>query len=1243
MRKLALAGAASLIIVLSLVMANVESKNSFSTKLEGESYTLTLNSSNCDFIPVSRSPSGQSDNSNSPVTSNGNPITFAYTYAKKENGCAMNISMSTGSIANVTPITGIYSIAVNYLYGECKLSYGNSYGNYTESLIIESGISYSINYASYFKITENGVHNTPITDITIKYSCSASEQLEPVMAHTHHGFHYLAKEATVDKPGNREFYACEECQYVSLVKEDEGNYVDAVLTYDLSSDHIAYLPSLNNSKYLRNPPQFPYPIAINMEIPNANYNFDNTGTSDCSITIQQAIDNLALAGGGTIYIPTGKYRLDNHLTIKNRVTLVGDFYGPNADDYGTVFLCNKTHDGSSTFYEDSQIHLNSNTGINGITFYYPNQSINNVTEYGYTISVRSNAAANMANLFFINSYNGITINNATSGGGELANIENVYGTFLKNGIVGYAQTDVGYWSNINISPSYYANAIAQYRCNNSASLYRYTKDNLTAITLGDLDDFGLHHVNIDNAETGIYFPKECVRQTQAFWGFLNDINLTSCATGILCRGIYQAGAALFTHSSLGVIVNTSKFGMIKLAKSSYDLILGDGKTLIEKGSESYEASPAIDDTNTYDIPNYLYYIDGLDKTGNTDISSALQTEINKIHTGGLIVLPNGTYRLDNPITIPSHTMLTSFATSFSRSAGIEGSNELVKFVSYSDDACVKLNSYAGINGIRIYNANKDPDTAYNKLTNSQSDSFVSVKGIGNHSFALNTEVSYTFTGFDFSNVSNHYVKYCYGASYQTFIKAGVNGKVVASLSNLSFLVRTYLSSFAVSNNTALDKYSYAELTSNNDKYEFVKNILRDYTTMILINSSSDELLLNCFAYGYKCLVNTTSSTVLAINTSIDYLKDANYAYVINGGDVTIVNAFRVYGKSFNRISGHLTMYGRYDFTMKKESYYDSDVEASDPYEVMPSSGLTTQNLSTCESNTGLSGATRNSTKKHSGTYSWRASNQTNPSIQYTFNAIDISSFYNKGYLRFYLYCANINSKGNTGTVELTSSGECDNEEMSYDIDSQIKVTGWNEIIIELSSGSKGSANDFDRTKCNYFRFYALSASCYYYVDDIDFLYETNVSSSILLNECETTDNLTGASLSNFSMFREHSWTNDDHTNAVFSLTFNSVDISSYMSNGYLVFYFYCPDVSKLGTRVNVELTSSGTYDLYEIYLNVTSQVTRDGWNEIVIPLNSMKSGSPGTVFDPTACNFFRVYTLNSNCYFNIDHIMFINY
>ena len=1237
MKKLTLIGLFSLVATLGVAIFGTLNKNFVRVSSKSEDYTLTLDSSNCGFIPTSRS-SGQSTNSNSPLTSKGNAIIFSYANAMKQSGYAMNLSASSGSIANVTALTGLFSVLVNYSGGECQLSYGNSYNNYVGSLNIQSNVRYELNYVTHFKITAIGSSNTNITSITTKYSCGTQEALIPVTSHTHHGYHYLAKEATATKPGNKEFYACDECQYVSLVKEDNGTYIDAVLAYDLPTTHIAYLAPLHNlhNEYLRNVPQIPYPIAVNMELPNSTYNFDKTGTSDCSAVLQQALNNLSLNGGGTIYLSSGKYRLNSHIAIPNRVTLVGDFYGPDASDYGTVFLCYKSHNSSSPFYEDSQIHLSSNTGINGITFYYPNQNINSVTEYGYTLSVYQNAAVNIANLFFINSYNGITINDSTSGGGELANIENIYGTFLKNGIVGYSQTDVGYWSNINISPSYYANAISQYKCNNSTALYKYTRTNLTALTLGDLDDFGLHHINVDNAEIGIYFPDECVRPVQNFWGFLNDVNLTNCLTGVVSRGIYSAGAAVFTHSSLGDIVNTTRFGMLKLAKCEYDRILGDGKTVIEKGSEDYEASPTVDVTNTYNIPNYLYYFDNFDASGATDISTALQTEINKIYTGGLIVLKNGTYRLDNPITIPDNTMITSFATSYSRSARGEGSNETVKFISYSDDACIKLGNYSGINGIRIYNAYKDPDTANTKLTNSQSDSFVAVKGIGNHSFAINTEASFAFTCFDFSNVSNHYIKYCYGAAYQTFIKAGVSGKIIASLSNMSFLSRNSLSTYAVANNTALDKYAGFE--SDSTKFEFVRNMLRDYTTMIVLNGSSNELLFNCFAYGYKCLVNTTNSNVLAVNTSIDYLKDENYSYIVDGGDVTVINTFRVFGKSFNRISGHLKMYGRYDFTMKKESYYDSNISTDDPYEAMPSSGLTVYNLSGCESNTGVSGASRNLFQKHSGTYSWKASSTSNPAIAYTFNPLDISSFYNKGYLRFYVYCQNISNKGHTGTVELTSSGQCDDQEITYDINTQIKSSGWNEIIVELSNGSKGSTNEFNRANCNYFRFYILDANCNYYVDDIDFLYELENDDRIILNECETANNLVGASLANFSMYGQHSWKSNESYNTVFAYTFDSIDISSYMSTGYLCFYFYCPDREKLGTQLCVELTSSGTCDENEISLDINNYVTRDGWNEIRIPLSSMHAGS-ASQFNPSACNYFRVFTLSSGCYFYLDHAM----
>ena len=286
----------------------------------------------------------------------------------------------------------------------------------------------------------------------------------------------------------------------------------------------------------------------------------------------------------------------------------------------------------------------------------------------------------------------------------------------------------------------------------------------------------------------------------------------------------------------------------------------------------------------------------------------------------------------------------------------------------------------------------------------------------------------------------------------------------------------------------------------------------------------------------------------------------------------------------------------------------------------------------------IGGASLNSTRKHSGSYSWKAEQKVYPAIEYTFSPLDISSFYNRGYLRFYVYVSNLSYKGNTATVELTSSGRCDDQEITFNVDNQIKSTGWNEIVVELSNGSKGSSTEFDRTACNYFRFYALDSNMYYYLDDIDFLYEDDGFNGIIISECESTTNLNGASLSDFSMYGEHCWRNNDRVNATFAYSFNSIDISSYMSDGYVCFCFYCEDLDRFGTRMEIELTSGGIWDSYEIYRNLTSYITKEGWNEVIVPLSEMKPGSPGTTFDPTALNFIRIFTLESNCYFYVDHI-----
>ena len=1203
-------------------------------RAEQNYYTFVLDKTNDLFLGTTVS-TGTTDASNSPKTKDGTPISFYYSMARRNSARILLPTANSSTISNVTPFTGLRAITVNVASGTAKLAYGSAYSSFCDPFVVTSGVRYEVDSMSYFKVISGG--NAYINSITLEYLCNGSGELDPVKPHVHNGFHYFANAPTTFEPGNREFYACKECAYVSLVKEDDGEYIDTILTYTLPSNHIAYLyPSL-----IRQPAQFDYPIAINLEVPSTGYLVDQTGASDASATIQSALNYVHNLGGGTVYIPAGRYLLQNQITIPDRVTLVGEFNGTDADDYGTVFLCNKPHDGTSSIRNNAQFIVNTNAGINGATFYYPNQNINNVTEYGHTVYCVNDLTATISNLFFINSYNGIAVNDVSEGASELVGMENIYGTFLHSGISGYYQSDAAAWNNLNISPSYYANALSGYRCSDSTALYKYTRTHLTALTLGDLDDFSLDKVYIDNAYIGIYFPYEVNRPLQAFWGSLNDVHISDCPTaGVYATGIFSGGAAIFTHSSLGKIINNSDTGVLKLAKCEYEELLGSGTNMVEVGSETYEASPSHDFSHTFNVPAKPYYIDSLDDTGVTDVSAALQAELNKVTEGGVVILKNGTYRLNNPVTLPDNTMLTSFCNTSSRTITNEDKFYLVKLISYSDDACIKLGNNSGINGLRIYNVYKDPDTAYSKLSTSTADSYVAVKALGSGAFAVNSEVTFTFTAFDFSNSSNHYIKNCRGNAYDTFIKASGSGKVITSLTNYNFLSRSCLYQFAKDNVNAITKYFDVEDPSKEAECSKVRDdIMRTYTTMIKVSGGNEEVL-SSFSYGIKTLIDSTNANVLAVNTSQDNLKDTSYMYILNGGDMKIVNSLRVFGSSFNRVSGHLEAYGRFDFKNKFEQYYNSNSSSSD-VPVSPLLGLTEDVLSYCENTTGWSGGSRNSSYKKQGSYSYRGGSP-NPALAYKFTSSpkDISSYMRHGYLRFYIYVSS--NKGSQCTVELTSGGNCDVDEITIGISDQITKTGaWNEILIKLSDMNNGPG-EFNPSSLNYFRYYAIGTSGYCYIDYISFFYEADPANQFVINKCENTNNSWGC-VSLEDVYRvegSHSWKSNDSLNCTFAYTIPSTNVSSYMATGYLSFYFYAIDRTLAGDVVYVELTSGGQWDKEEITCDVKPYLNDDGWVHVKIPLSNFYASGTGT-FDATRLNFFRLYTLNSSTDIYLDDVRLV--
>lgn len=902
---------------------------------------------------------------------------------------------------------------------------------------------------------------------------------------SHEGNHYLQNYPTYEENGNKEFWECEKCNEVFLEKP-EGVFVTKTYQGEIVETHIAFLEKLvrPTDSFLRTLPQFDYPVPITLEIPNATYSIDATGKVDSSSRIQSALNYVQSLGGGTLFIQRGTYLLSGQITIPSRVTLVGVFDKDNREDLGTVFLCNY---GKNSSKYNSQIKMTTNSGINGITFYYPNQNIENVFSYSYTIRADQMLALSISNLLFINSYNGIGINKGTEGSGELVNIENIYGTFLHNFFEGYCLSDVGYFTNINISPSYYLNSSSQFYCSNESLLKSYLTNNLEAFTLGDLDDYILSFVNIDYANIGINFTEQSVRESQAFWGMLHGFKITNTNLGVVVGELYSSGGVIITNSILGKVQNNSYFGKLKLAKCQFTEEYGYGSNIVEEGCETYEEAEVIDYSNNYSIPYNYYLIDDLDNTGSNDISDALSEKLSSIN-GGVVVLKNGLYRVDKSVIIPKNTMITSFANSFSRSTQDENKTALVKFISYSNQPIFILSDYSGINGIKFTNGLTDPISAMNNLSSSNGGESTAVKFSGNNCFILNSEAAYSYFGFDLSSSKNHYVKYCYGSTYDTFIKSnGGSGKIIFCLTNLNFISRHNLVSWLSPSSPNYANFQSCHGCEGKDLFISLRdNLYREYSKMFSL-SNSEELLFGNFAYGNRHLVESINSKIKGVCLSQDYIKDAYSMLKVEGGEFYATNMFRVFGKSFILNGGRLVLVGRIDFANKREKFFDSSISLDDSPSVIDLSSLNKYTLNSCDSVGNSEGGQRNKTTKKEGSASMQLKSKVNPVFYFTFNTFDLRP-YIKGYIHFWIYCSNVNYKGSNSQVELTSSGTCDQEELYHDVLDQITKSGWNEIIIPISDFGIGSETKCNYERVNYFRFFAIECNTTYYIDQIEILY-----------------------------------------------------------------------------------------------------------------------------------------------------------
>ena len=816
-----------------------------------------------------------------------------------------------------------------------------------------------------------------------------------------------------------------------------------------------------------------------------DFGADPTGETDSTLAIQTAINEVNSLGGGTVFLPIGKYLVSSTIHIPAYVSIVGDWHKPNENntdedfEYGTVILAKPQPLVGLKPQDDPLFALNDSSGMVGLTFYYAEQDAGDVKDYGYTIYANAVATATLRNLTFLNSAYGIGVS-LNEYANELINLENIYGTFLRNAVHHNATTDVGFYDTIHVSPKFWKNAAKDYSCGNALALDSFINEHLAALILGDLDDQMLSNVTIDGGKVGITFTTG-IRSGAGFWGLVHNANI-ACETGVYADYLNSASGVVFTDSNVGIVENNSPVGCVKMSNSIYQKS-GSGRIVQEGGKV---ANGGVDTPRVqFPTPERLFVANTLVTGGSLDNSKNLQNLVNSVgEEGGVVVVPNGVYRLDTTVTIPKNVELRSTQSVFSRSRQDFSSKSGVVFISYVSGATFTLQENAGVVGVRIWHAKNDYLTALDGLTSGSYPNDISIKAAGAGAYAYRNESVGAYVGYDFSACDNHILKSNYGLSYVNFIKAGgKNGVITQCLSNPNFMTRSNLYRYF---DSSLSQVKNWEKIRNSGELNEDFAVLRDeigrtFTKMVRLENAQNEVAHNVFCYGQAGLFDMVNSTATLVNTSLDYIPMDKVVYELSGGECEIIGSLRVYGISLQVNSGKMTARGRIAFGELKEKAYDSSVSLTDEVEYA-SENAKRKVLFDCDS-ASSSFNVNPSTKAGyvivgSGSWRWRTT-----TLEGAFDAIDISE-YKQGYLHFYIYCNDISKIGSVGQIEITSSGRCDVNEYNWNLMQYVTKTGWNEVWLDLwGAGTTGGVADL--SKINYLRIYTLDSSAIFYIDHIE--------------------------------------------------------------------------------------------------------------------------------------------------------------
>lgn len=678
---------------------------------------------------------------------------------------------------------------------------------------------------------------------------------------------------------------------------------------------------------------------------NASCGADPTGAIDSTAAIQSVLDLCAENGGGTVYLPAGRYLVSSQIRVPSFVYLQGDWNDPDASDfngeYGTVIMANvapaEEEVRNSVLADRDDIYANfpalfrmgGSAGLIGVTIWYPDQDINDVTAYPFAVEIPSFAAegahinqiaTTVKNITFINCYKGLIAGasaSAISGGYgaafEQVHLENIKGTFLYQGFQMYIASEAGVVKDLSISNKYWKESSL---CEvDEAALDAYTMKYTTGMMLGDLEWLFFDDITIRDVCIGVRLfdgIRRFFTNTIYFIGQFYNLDVRNTKTALRVDnmmpnfGITVADSYL-EGSVYSINEQDTTTSVVKLVNTT---LVGDtyGDSIVESGAEDLYAElkaqglfATTDCPELPEVPKVLYDVVGIygaDNTGASDASAAIQRALDDAHAngGGIVYLKAGYYWLDQPLTVYDNTLLKGAASAATRDViGMSKGTALMGNYGYNDQEIMAENMTAlitlqgknsGMQGIRVIYPNNKP------IPKSSGDKYklhtYVVRVLGENAYVAQCSLVGVPYGIEIVNTKGVVITEVSGCYYKIGVRV-VNSENIyldELLENAAVVCR-----FGYASVQALTKYFIRSWpTDTSGMSDMYAQITRPGTVFFEAVNSTNISIVNCSAFGIRSFYEGTNSEAKILACNSDNCSD--YIWKVDGGILNVVNMLK---------------------------------------------------------------------------------------------------------------------------------------------------------------------------------------------------------------------------------------------------------------------------------------------------------------------------------------------------------------